>query len=227
MSLLEIRDLQAEYRRPDGTQFTVLKIPEFKLESGSQTGMKGKSGSGKTTFLNVISGILLPVQGKVEVDGTDVTKLSETQRDQFRGSHIGFIFQTFHLLSGFTAVENVVLGSVFAGDPNEETATTKQRACHLLEKVGLADRMHHRPSMLSSGEQQRVAIARSLMNKPKLILADEPTGSLDEKSGNEVLELIRSLASSSGASLLLVTHDPSVMAQFSHVVDLSALNKPS
>ncbi len=225
MSLLEIRNLKVEYRRPDGSRFTVLHIPEFRLQPAELMAIKGHSGSGKTTLLNVISGILLPTKGVVKLSGKDLAALREVERDRIRGQNIGFVFQTFNLLAGFTALENVVLGSLFAGDPNEETASTKNRAIELLHKVGLQDRMHHRPRTLSSGEQQRVAIARALINKPSLVLADEPTGSLDEKNGREVLDLILSLTSTTGAALLLVTHDPSVMKRFFKVVDLKDFNK--
>ena len=224
MSLLEVRDLKVEYPRTDGTHLSVLDVPEFKIEERSQVCIEGRSGSGKTTLLNVISGILSPTRGCVILDGASLELLNEAERDVMRGRKIGFVFQTFNLLSGFTALENVILGSVFAGDPNEDGADTKKRGCELLDKVGLSGRAHHRPGMLSSGEQQRVAIARALMNKPRLILADEPTGSLDDKSGREALDLILSLASASGAALLLVTHDPAVMARFSTVIDLARIS---
>ena len=225
MNLLEINGLKVEYTRPDGSPWSVLEIPEWKCESASQTCIKGYSGSGKTTFLNVISGILLPTEGSVKLDGEDLTRLSESKRDLVRGRKIGFVFQTFNLLSGFTALENVILGSVFAGDPDEEPSITKTRALELLKNVGLAKRVHHRPQTLSSGEQQRVAIARALMNKPRLLLADEPTGSLDETNSGEVLKLIRELAASSGAALLLVTHDTNVMGAFDRVLDLKEINR--
>lgn len=227
MSLLELRDLKVDYTRPDGSSWTVLDVPDWKCEEGSMTCVKGHSGSGKTTFLNVISGILAPTTGSVKLEGQDLAMLAEAQRDLVRGRKIGFIFQTFNLLPGFSALENVILGSVFAGDPNEESAVSRKRAMELLQKVGLSHREHHRPRMLSSGEQQRVAIARALMNKPRLLLADEPTGSLDETNSGEVLRLIRELASTSGAALLLVTHDPAVMASFDKVLDLKQLNRAS
>ncbi len=220
MSLLEIRDLEVNYEKPDGSLLKILAIREFLLEPAAQVCIKGHSGSGKTTLLNVISGIRTPSKGSVKLDGADLSQLSEAGRDLARGRNIGFVFQTFNLLAGFTALENVILGSVFAGDQNEEDSVTQKRALDLLEKVGLRERVHHRPRMMSSGEQQRVAIARALINKPKLILADEPTGALDEVNSRDVLELILSLASASGAGLLLVTHDPAVMGRFSKVIDL-------
>jgi ABC-type lipoprotein export system ATPase subunit len=224
MSLLEIQELKANYVRATGQVISILHIPEFKVGEGEQVALKGRSGSGKTTLLNVISGILSPYEGSVRLLGQELKNLSEADRDTFRGRHIGFVFQTFHLLQGFTALQNVVLGSVFSGDENDQDSSTLNRARELLKQVGLEHRENHLPRMLSSGEQQRVAIARALLNKPNLILADEPTGSLDEKNSSEVLELIKKLSSGSGAALLLVTHDPSVMETFSRVVDLKELN---
>jgi ABC-type lipoprotein export system ATPase subunit len=225
MRLLEVKDLKVTYTRPNGNPFTVIHIPEFDIKEGEQMALKGRSGSGKTSLLNAISGILGLYEGSVLLLGKELKNLKEAERDTFRGKNIGFIFQTFHLLQGFTALQNVVLGSVFAGNPDEETSVTLQRARELLKRVGLSDREHHHPRMMSSGEQQRVAIARALINKPKLILADEPTGSLDEKNGGEVIDLIKELCSASGASLLLATHDPVVMGGFARVVDLKELNR--
>lgn len=224
MSLLTLSDLKVEYPKPDGSLLTILRIPRLEVAEGEQIAIKGASGSGKTTLLNAIAGILLPAGGSVQLMGQDLTAMREAERDAFRGKHIAFVFQTFNLLAGFTALQNVVLGSVFAGDPNEETAATLGRAHELLKRVGLEERAHHRPHMLSAGEQQRVALARAMINRPKLILADEPTGSLDESNAREVLGLLKGMASAGHAALLLVTHDPAVMAQFARVVDIGELN---
>jgi putative ABC transport system ATP-binding protein len=223
MPLLEVRGLRVEYATPSGDLARVLDVPRFELEAGARRCLRGRSGSGKTTLLNAISGIRLPTAGSVLLDGHEMTALTEDARDRARGRTIGFVFQSLNLLSGFTALQNVVLGSVFAGDPNEETRATSRRAEGLLRAVGLGERMHHRPRALSTGEQQRVAVARALINRPKLILADEPTGSLDAAQAEGVLELILRLSGEAGAALLLVTHDPSVMARFADVVDLESL----
>jgi ABC-type lipoprotein export system ATPase subunit len=225
MSLLRVKGLKVRYILSDDRELSVLDIPQFELPHESEICVRGHSGSGKTTFLNVISGLRIPNEGKIFLNDVELTALSESERDAQRGKSIGFIFQTFNLLSGFTAVENVLLGSVFAGDPDEDSGVTRDRALDLLKKVGLEERADHYPRMLSAGEQQRVAIARALMNRPKLILADEPTGSLDEKNSKEVLELIRSLAKASDAALLLVTHDPDVMARFDKLIDFKDFNK--
>lgn len=223
MALLEIRDLRVEFPSPGGGTSCVLDVPRFDLSPGARRCLRGRSGSGKTTLLNAISGIRLPTAGSVRLEGTEITRLPENERDLLRGRMIGFVFQTFHLLPGFTALQNVVLGSVFAGDPDEDTADTLRRAEKLLCAVGLGSRMHHRPRALSSGEQQRVAVARALINRPRLLLADEPTGSLDSAQADAVLDLLVRLGGEAGAALLLVTHDPAVMSRFEDVVDLASL----
>src|SRR5207248_7846163 len=150
-------------------------------------------------------------------DGSvDVAHLSEAQRDVFRGRNIGYIFQTHHLLPGFTALENVLLGMSFTGRAHDPAWAT-----HLLNEVGLADRLHYKPQKLSVGQQQRVAVARALANRPKLVLADEPTGALATANAKQVLELIRNLCKEVKASLLLVSHDPAVTGRFPRVVTLA------
>src|SRR5207248_3513090 len=171
--------------------------------AGEHVALIGTSGSGKTTLLHLIAGILAPDTGEIIVDLSDdrridLAKLSEAQRDIFRGRHIGYIFQTHHLLPGFTALENVLLGMSFTGRPHDAAW-----ARHLLTEVGLADRLHYKPHKLSLGQQQRVAIARALANRPSLVLADEPTGALDQRHAEQALTLIRNLCREAGAGLLL------------------------
>jgi putative ABC transport system ATP-binding protein len=160
----------------------------------------------------------LPDGGEIVVNGVDPTKLSEAARDRFRAANIGYVFQSFNLLQGFTALENVLLGQMFGGGHGGA-----DRAVELLKKVGLEHRLHHKPRALSVGEQQRVAIARALANAPPLVLADEPTGSLDTKNGAAVLGLLRQICGDGGHTLLLVTHDPQVMSSFEKVVRLEDL----
>jgi putative ABC transport system ATP-binding protein len=155
-----------------------------------------------------------------QVSGVDITRLSEAERDVFRGRNIGYIFQTHHLLPGFTALENVLLGMSFTGRRHDPAW-----ARHLLQEVGLSDRLDYKPGKLSVGQQQRVAVARALANRPKLVLADEPTGALDPKTAQQVLELIRRLCTEVAASLLLVSHDPQISNQFPRVVSLAELNR--
>jgi putative ABC transport system ATP-binding protein len=216
--VLSLRNLRKSYREANGNLLEVIQLREFELGTGEQAVLVGHSGSGKSTLLNLIAGILLPDDGEILVNGTNPTTLSEAARDRFRAANIGYVFQSFNLLQGFTALENVLLGQMFGdGDGGEE------RAIQLLKSVGLEHRLHHKPRALSVGEQQRVAIARALVNVPPLVLADEPTGSLDEKNGAAVLQLLRRICADGKHTLLLVTHDPAVMKSFEKVVRLEDL----
>jgi len=216
--VLSLRNLRKSYREADGNLLEVIRLREFKMDAAEQTVLVGHSGSGKSTLLNLIAGILLPDEGEIVVNGTNPTQLGEAARDRFRAANIGYVFQSFNLLQGFTALENVLLGQMFANGSGGE-----DRAVELLKKVGLGHRLHHKPRALSVGEQQRVAIARALANAPPLVLADEPTGSLDSKNGAAVLELLRQICTDGKHTLLLVTHDPDVMKDFKKVVRLEDL----
>jgi putative ABC transport system ATP-binding protein len=216
--ILQLRNLRKSYRDGSGSLLEVIHLRQFELGTGDQTVLVGQSGSGKSTLLNLIAGILLPDGGEIVVNGVDPTKLSEAARDRFRAANIGYVFQSFNLLQGFTALENVLLGQMFGGGHGGA-----DRAVELLKKVGLEHRLHHKPRALSVGEQQRVAIARALANAPPLVLADEPTGSLDTKNGAAVLGLLRQICGDGGHTLLLVTHDPQVMSSFEKVVRLEDL----
>jgi ABC-type lipoprotein export system ATPase subunit len=218
--VLSLRDVRKSFRREDGRELEVVRIAKFDLATGQQVALAGHSGSGKSSLLNLIAGILLPDAGQIIVKGENIASLPEAKRDQFRASHIGYIFQTFNLLQGFTALENVMLAQIFVKGRGHD----KQRAAHLLETMQLGERLHHKPRALSVGEQQRVAIARALVNEPSLVLADEPTGSLDEKNERIVLELLQEVCRENNYSLLLVTHEPEVVAQFSQVVRMDDLN---
>ncbi len=219
MPLLEIRNLKKIYRTPEGETLTVLDVPEFALEERQQLALRGASGTGKTTFLNCIAGILRPDNGSVRLNGIDMAAASEGRRDQLRAQTIGYIFQTFNLLQGYTCLENVLLGMSFGRGANRAFAR------ELLERVGLGDRLEYRPGQLSVGQQQRVAVARALANRPKLVLADEPTGNLDPKNAREAIKLIREICRESGASLLIVSHDQSVLEQFDDCADLAEINR--
>ena len=250
--------LKKSYVSPDGASVPVIDVAQFRLGDGEQVALVGGSGTGKTTLLHLIAGILAPDSGRIlfgkeersaetgaglealsnrDAVGSasvlsyaarpasapgvvDITALSEAQRDQFRGRFMGYIFQTHHLLAGFTALENVLLGMSFTGRPSDP-----KWARHLLEEVGLADRLNYKPGKLSVGQQQRVAVARALANRPKLVLADEPTGALDPKTAQQVLELIRRLCSEVSASLLLVSHDTKIVEQLPRAVSLAELNR--
>jgi putative ABC transport system ATP-binding protein len=221
MLILEIENLKKSYRSPDGEILEVIDVPGFALESGEQLALAGESGSGKTTFLNLIAGILRPDGGRISLDGEDVTALSEADRDRRRADKIGYIFQTFNLLQGYTALENVLLGMMFGKGTDREFALT------LLERVGLGDRAGYRPAQLSVGQQQRVALARALANRPALVLADEPTGNLDARTAGIAAALIKEMCAENGAALLLVSHDSNVLGNFAGVKDLCEINRAS
>ncbi|MFO0839919.1 MAG: ABC transporter ATP-binding protein [Phycisphaerae bacterium] len=219
MPLVEIRDLIKRYRTPVGEIHTVLDVPRLVLEAREQVALSGVSGAGKTTLLHIVAGILRADSGTVRIADRELSSLSESQRDRHRAAHIGYVFQTFNLLQGYTAIENVLLGMMFAGVSDREWAR------QLLARVGLADRLHYRPRQLSVGQQQRVAVARALANRPRLVLADEPTGNLDPNSAQEAMALIRETCRENDAALLLVSHDPRALAQFERVEPLEQINR--
>ena len=217
--VLRLTGVRKAFRSPDGESLTVIDVPSFELAQGEQVALRGASDSGKTTLLNLIAGILDADAGSIEVDGADLVKLGEGARDALRARSIGYVFQTFNLLQGYTALENVMLGMMFGRGADTAFAT------EMLTRVGLAARLHHRPRQLSVGQQQRVAVARALANHPRLVLADEPTGNLDPRHALEALDLIRTVCREQNAALLLVSHDPSVLARFERVEDLAVVNR--
>jgi ABC-type lipoprotein export system ATPase subunit len=224
---ITLSNLVKRYVGPDGSVVPVIEISELRVDDGEQVALIGSSGSGKTTLLHLIAGILIPDSGSIVFDipeegSLDLTRMGESARDVFRGRHIGYIFQTHHLLPGFTALENVLLGMTFTG-----RSPDRPWARHLLAEVGLADRLNYKPEKLSVGQQQRVAVARALANKPRLVLADEPTGALDPRNAQQVLELIRNLCREVKASLLLVSHDLAIAGQLPRQLTLSDINKAS
>ena len=219
MLLLDVHDLLKAYARPEGGAHRVVDVAEFTLAAGAQQALRGESGSGKTTFLHLIAGILAPDQGSITLDGRDVAALGEAARDRLRAETIGYIFQTFNLLQGHTVLENVEFGMAFG------RGVDRAHAEKLLRRVGLGDKLGHFPRQLSTGQQQRVAVARALANRPKLVLADEPTGNLDARNAREALALIREVCRENGAALLLVSHDEGVLAQFETVQAFAALTR--
>jgi putative ABC transport system ATP-binding protein len=217
--VLEVEALRKSYRSPEGERQPVLFIPGFRMEAGEQVALRGESGSGKTTFLNLVAGVLQADSGRIRVAGHEITALPEAARDRARALHLGYVFQTFNLLQGYSALENVELGMLFG------RGLDAGRARALLERVGLGDRMHYRPRQLSVGQQQRVAVARALANHPDLVLADEPTGNLDPARSEEAVELMREVCRENGAALLVVSHDRHVLERFEHVEELGRLNR--
>ena len=218
MPVLEAIDLRKAYRGPDGATVPVLDVPAFALEAGEQMALRGESGSGKTTLLHCLAGILAPDAGTVCVAGHDLAAGGEAWRDRVRGRHVGYVFQTFNLLQGLTALENVVLAQMLGA------GVDRARAEELLARVGLGDRVRYRPSQLSVGQQQRVAVARALANRPSVVLADEPTGNLDPVRAREAMALVREVCAEAGAALLVVSHSEDVLAGFTRVARLDEVN---
>ncbi len=219
MALLEITNLKKAYKSPDGEVLNIIDIPSFTLDQGERLALHGASGSGKTTFLNLIAGILKGDTGSITLSGSNLTDCSESRRDQIRGDHVGYIFQTFNLLQGYTALENVIMGLRFSHQYDSS------KAKKLLDRVGLKDRMNYKPNQLSVGQQQRVAVARALAKAPKLVLADEPTGNLDFRRAKESLDLIREMCQEAKSALILVSHDRDILAQFDNIKELSKINQ--
>jgi ABC-type lipoprotein export system ATPase subunit len=214
---LRLTRVRKGFTGPDGSRIEVVDVASLVLRPGEQAALRGSSGSGKTTLLHVIAGIVRPDEGEVLVAGRDVARMPEAERDRWRARHVGYVFQSFHLLPAFTALENVALAMRFAG------RVDLARARALLERVGLGSRLEHRPGGLSIGQQQRVAVARALVNAPSLVLADEPTGNLDRAHADAALALIREVARENGAALLVVSHDERVVASFERILDVREL----
>jgi putative ABC transport system ATP-binding protein len=196
----------------------VLKGVDLAVDAGQFTAIMGKSGSGKSTLLGIIAGLEQPDEGDVSVMGQTLDGMSDYDMAKLRRHSIGIVFQSFSLIPSLTAFDNVMLPTFFAAD--ESVAERRQRALDLLKQVGLGARLNYHPGTLSGGEQQRVAIARALMNRPSIILADEPTGNLDQETGASVLELLLDLGRTHGTGLLMVTHDPDVAAKAGNVVEM-------
>ena len=198
-------------------ELTVLKEMNLEINRGSFVSIIGPSGSGKSTLLNIIGCLDIPTKGKIFLDGQDIQKLSEDELAKIRGKKIGFVFQQFNLLPNLTAIENVVLPMVFQKIPEEKRFG---RAKKLLEMVGLGERIFHKPAELSGGEQQRVAIARALANNPEMLITDEPTGNLDSKSGEMIMEILKELYQKGERTIIVVTHDPQIASFSKEVVHI-------
>lgn len=218
--MLRLVDVKKSFRSPDGQVLPVLHVPLLEIAAGEQVVLLGESGGGKTTLLHCIAGIMTPDSGSVTLDNIELTKLSEGGRDRVRAAKLGYVFQTFNLLPGFTALENVRLGMTFASGKHD-----LNRAAQLLGRVGLEQRMHYKPAALSVGQQQRVAVARALANRPRLLLADEPTANVDPRNQQMIIDLIRETCKEENVALLMVTHSMQIAEQFSRVERLENLNR--
>ena len=208
-SLLELQNVSFAYGEGENLVL-VLENVNFSVQPGQRIALIGRSGSGKSTLMNILAGLLLPEQGSVIWQGTDITRLSDVKRVALRRQTIGVVYQFHHLLPEFSAEENVMLPAMLGG---QSVTVSKQLAHKLLEQVGLGHRVGHRPGELSGGERQRVAIARALAGNPKVLLMDEPTGSLDEATADRVLTMLVDLSKETQTSLVIVTHDRRVAAQ--------------
>jgi len=218
-----LRDVKKSFPLGDGLSLEVLDIEHLALRAGTCTVLRGRSGSGKTTLLNLIAGIAVPSAGTIQVGDTDVFALSEARRDRFRAKWVGYVFQTFNLLSAFSALENVMLAMMFADAVPKNLQ--RQRAAELLARLGLAERLAHKPQQLSRGEQQRVAIARALANSPPLILADEPCASLDVRTASTLLTIFLAVCKQEEKTLLLVSHKEAALGGADRVFDMAELNR--
>ena len=205
MAILKLTDICKDYLQGK-EPVRVLKNVNLTVEQGEYLAIMGPSGSGKTTLMNLIGCLDVPTSGDMELDGKDLKDLSDDQLADIRNRHIGFVFQSFHLLPKMDALENVALPLLYAGVPLKER---KKRAEEALKAVGLEDRIHFMPNQLSGGQCQRVAIARAMVTKPALLLADEPTGALDTKAGNQIMEIFRQL-SREGMTIIMITHEQSI-----------------
>jgi putative ABC transport system ATP-binding protein len=196
-------------------KLAVLRDVSFTIQQGAFVAIVGPSGSGKTTLLGLLAGLDTPTRATVVLDGADLTTLSENDRARLRGEKVGFVFQTFQLIPTLTALENVQVPLELRGSDG-----AAERARELIERVGLRDRGHHFPTQLSGGEQQRVAIARAFANSPRILIADEPTGTLDNATGHKIIELLQSLNSDGGSTIVLVTHDAALASRASRTIRL-------
>lgn len=214
--MLEVRQLSHTFQ--NGTEQTpVLKEINFRVDKGEMISLLGSSGSGKSTLLNLMAGLMKPTEGSILISGQPIEKMNENQLAEFRRTHIGFIFQSYELIPHFTVRENVELPLVFHG---VKPSVRKEKSMKLLSQVGLADKTELFPSQLSGGQQQRVSIARSLITEPAIVFADEPTGNLDSKTEQEIIDLLIDLNANSGITFVIVTHEQEVAMQTGRIIHL-------
>jgi ABC-type lipoprotein export system ATPase subunit len=218
MNLITVENIIKTYHL-GSSDVQVLKGVSMAIETGEMVALMGASGSGKTTLMNILGCLDRPTSGKYLLDGQEISRMSANQRAGVRNTKIGFVFQNFNLLARTSALENVLLPTTYA-DNKVSAKALHERAKTLLERVGLGDRLHHEPSQLSGGQQQRVAIARSLVNNPRLVLADEPTGNLDSHTSEDVLQSFEKLNREEGITILLVTHDPTVAGHAQRIIHI-------
>ncbi|MFB6181029.1 MAG: ABC transporter ATP-binding protein [Candidatus Nanohalobium sp.] len=217
MSLIKLEEVVKEYQMGENT-VKALRGSSLEIKSGDFVAIMGPSGSGKSTLMNMVGALDVPTSGKVELDGEDLSTLSENQLAVLRSKKVGFVFQKFNLISSMTAQENVALPMLFRGKSRKKRM---KRSKKLLSDMGLGDRLDHMPSELSGGQQQRVSISRALANDPDIVLADEPTGNLDTETGDQVMELLKELNEEEGKTIIMVTHDPHDAEYAEYIVDIT------
>ena len=215
--MIEVRNVSKIYRRGK-TELDALNIETLSVPAGQFLSIMGTSGSGKSSLLNLLGALDQPTRGSIIIDGKDTSKMPDDELSRFRRERLGFVFQFFNLLPTLNAVENVILPALLSDRPRAEV---EEKARKLLETVGLKNRHTHRPDELSGGEMQRVAVARALLMEPRVLLADEPTGNLDSKTGTEVLRLIREATRERGLTVVMVTHDPKAAEVGDRIVRLA------
>ncbi len=214
--VLSVEGLTMRFQAPEGT-ISLFENLNLSIPAGDAIAILGASGSGKSTLLGLLAGLDQPTEGRVVLEGEDLSRLDEDERARRRAGRVGFVFQASHLLPGLTALENVMLPGELAGERD-----VSKRAGDALERVGLGERMRHYPAQLSGGEQQRVALARAFVSRPAVLFADEPTGNLDRGTGGRVIDLLFGLNADAGTTLILVTHDPAVGDRCRRVLHLEA-----
>ena len=214
--MIELKNVTKTYEL-GGEKITALDSVSVKINDGDFVAVVGPSGSGKSTLANIIGGLDIPESGEVLVDGENISKVNDKYLSGYRNKHIGFIFQSFNLQPSYTALENAMIPLMFARVSRGER---KKRALECLRAVGLEDRVKHRPNQLSGGERQRVCIARALANNPKMIIADEPTGNLDTKKGDEIIAILRNLNKQLKVTLMVITHDPNIAKQAHKIITI-------
>lgn len=216
MSLIQIKSVSKNYIMGK-EKVAALDNINLEVQEGEFVAIMGPSGSGKSTFANIVGGLDKPSTGTIIVNGEEINKLNDNMLSRYRNKRIGFVFQSFNLLPNYTALENVMVPLILVGESNK---LRKQKACECLKEVGLEERMNHKPNQLSGGERQRVSIARAIVSDPQIIIADEPTGNLDSKKGEEIVDLLKKLNKKKKITLIVITHDPNVAKEADKILHL-------
>ncbi len=219
MPLISLNNVGKIYK-VEGEQIRALDSIDLEIEKGEFVAIVGPSGSGKSTLLHLIAGLDKPTTGEIHVDGAILNRMRDRKLSRYRNSKIGFVFQDFHLQNYLTIAENVEIPMMFAKSKIRREATLQKKAIELLESVGLKERLKHHPNQISGGQKQRVAIARALINKPKIILADEPTGNLDSFTGGKIIELLKKIHRRGNVTMLVVTHDREIARHADRIIEI-------